>query len=276
MNPKEMMNGSSIKCDSSKTLESGTRYNPFEDHKFCDVPSGYPPVPEGYVPLGMGNTFKVAATDNKLDIIAVRFDNGVPYWDDTGWCGNSSRMFYATSVGSKTAALNYPWLAEKPVNSKGSVNSIEEALAMATKRGPKCEDVTILNHPKGQVSTKAISLANYGGAIPEHFTLDCKNFTFEQIQEMVKRNFVPAKPREWTDIPQPLAPRNDLVNHPTHYTSSPSGVECIQVTEWMGFLLGNAIKYIWRAGSKGNEKQDLQKAVWYIQRRIAQIEKGAK
>lgn len=89
--------------------------------------------------------------------------------------------------------------------------------------------------------------------------------------EEIKR--AALQPRECTDIPQPLAPRNDPVNHPAHYTSSPSGIECIQVTEWMGFLLGNAVKYIWRAGSKGNEKQDLEKAVWYIQRRIEQIEK---
>ena len=82
-----------------------------------------------------------------------------------------------------------------------------------------------------------------------------------------------SKPREWTDLMQPLEQRNDPVNHPAHYTSSPSGIECIQVTEWMGFLLGNAVKYIWRASSKGNEKQDLEKATWYIRRRIEQIEK---
>ena len=61
---------------------------------------------------------------------------------------------------------------------------------------------------------------------------------------------------------------NDSVNHPAHYTQHPSGVECIQVTEWMGFNLGNAMKYIWRADLKFNAVEDLRKAVWYINREI--------
>jgi len=61
------------------------------------------------------------------------------------------------------------------------------------------------------------------------------------------------------------------VNHPKHYTSHPSGVECIQITEHMNFCLGNAIKYIWRAGEKDQTKEieDLQKARWYLEREIA-------
>jgi hypothetical protein len=61
---------------------------------------------------------------------------------------------------------------------------------------------------------------------------------------------------------------NDLVNHPPHYTAHPSGVECIQVTEHMNFCLGNAVKYIWRADLKDNAIEDLQKAVWYVNREI--------
>ncbi len=64
--------------------------------------------------------------------------------------------------------------------------------------------------------------------------------------------------------------RDDAVN-PGHYRKHPSGIECIQVTEHMGFCLGNAIKYIWRAGLKdGNSKrQDLEKARWYLDRELA-------
>ncbi|MCF7647294.1 DUF3310 domain-containing protein [Bacillus subtilis] len=68
---------------------------------------------------------------------------------------------------------------------------------------------------------------------------------------------------------------SDPVNHPQHYTSHPSGVECITITEHMGFNLGNALKYIWRADLKGNSLQDLEKAVWYVQREIA-LRKKAK
>lgn len=65
---------------------------------------------------------------------------------------------------------------------------------------------------------------------------------------------------------------NDPVNHPKHYTSHPSGVECIQVTEHMNFNLGNAVKYIWRAGDKGNMIEDLKKAQWYLTREIVRLE----
>ena len=61
---------------------------------------------------------------------------------------------------------------------------------------------------------------------------------------------------------------HDDVNHPKHYTEHPSGVECITITEHMGFNLGNAIKYIWRADLKSDIIEDLRKARWYIEREI--------
>ena len=65
--------------------------------------------------------------------------------------------------------------------------------------------------------------------------------------------------------------KHDPVNHPKHYTAHPSGVECIQITEHMGFCLGNAMKYLWRADLK-NGVEDLKKARWYIEREIAKRE----
>jgi hypothetical protein len=64
---------------------------------------------------------------------------------------------------------------------------------------------------------------------------------------------------------------SDAVNHPAHYTRHPSGVECIEITEHMNFCLGNAIKYIWRAGMKDSSTrtEDLLKAKWYIERELA-------
>jgi len=62
---------------------------------------------------------------------------------------------------------------------------------------------------------------------------------------------------------------NDPVNHPRHYTSHPSGVECIQITSHMGFNLGNALKYIWRCDLKQDAVEDLRKAQWYIGQEIA-------
>lgn len=73
----------------------------------------------------------------------------------------------------------------------------------------------------------------------------------------------------------------DPVNHPSHYTSHPSGIECIQVTRHMSFNIGNVVKYCWRAGLKGasNEGasnaehiQDLKKARWYLDDEIKLLE----
>ena len=58
--------------------------------------------------------------------------------------------------------------------------------------------------------------------------------------------------------------KNDNIEHPKHYTSHPSGIECIQITRHMGFNLGNAIKYIWRADLKNDALEDLEKAIWYL------------
>lgn len=63
----------------------------------------------------------------------------------------------------------------------------------------------------------------------------------------------------------------DAIN-PPHYQDHPSGIQCIEITEHMNFCLGNAIKYIWRAGLKNNAIEDLRKARWYIDREIARID----
>jgi hypothetical protein len=65
----------------------------------------------------------------------------------------------------------------------------------------------------------------------------------------------------------------DLVNHPPHYTSDPSGVECIQITRHRTFNIGNAIKYLWRSGLKDDNKtiEDLEKAVFYINDEIKRL-----
>lgn len=61
------------------------------------------------------------------------------------------------------------------------------------------------------------------------------------------------------------------VNHPPHYNSHPSGIECIEVVRHMSFNLGNAVKYLWRAGHKGPTIEDLEKARWYIEDEIQRL-----
>lgn len=72
----------------------------------------------------------------------------------------------------------------------------------------------------------------------------------------------------------------DNVNHPQYYNSHPSGIECIEIARHYCFSIGNAIKYLWRDGLKGDasmsdkqkEIEDLKKAIWYIQDRISELE----
>lgn len=60
----------------------------------------------------------------------------------------------------------------------------------------------------------------------------------------------------------------DKVNHPSHYNSHPSGIECITIIEHMPHNIGAAVKYLWRAGLKENSPtlEDYDKAIWYIER----------
>ena len=70
------------------------------------------------------------------------------------------------------------------------------------------------------------------------------------------------------------------VNHPDYYNSHPSGIECIDIIRYYCFDIGNAMKYLWRAGlkkemgldEKQKEIEDLNKAIWYIKDRIKQLE----
>lgn len=61
---------------------------------------------------------------------------------------------------------------------------------------------------------------------------------------------------------------NDVINSPAHYNSHKSGVEAIEICEHLDFCLGNAVKYLFRAGHKDPIVQDLRKAAWYLRRMI--------
>jgi len=81
--------------------------------------------------------------------------------------------------------------------------------------------------------------------------------------------------------PSPSVNIENKVNHPSHYTKHPSGIECIQIIEHYNFCVGNAIKYLWRAGLKSEEGksdmdkqiEDLEKAAWYVNREIERLKR---
>lgn len=66
---------------------------------------------------------------------------------------------------------------------------------------------------------------------------------------------------------------DDNINSPSHYTDG--GIETIDIIkskltkeEYIGFLKGNIIKYVTRAGKKGSEEEDYKKAIWYLSRLV--------
>ncbi len=69
-----------------------------------------------------------------------------------------------------------------------------------------------------------------------------------------------------------LPVEEDLVNHPPHYRNHPSGVECIEIKEWLVPCLGDALKYLWRRDDKGKFEEDVRKARWYVNREIERME----
>jgi hypothetical protein len=79
-------------------------------------------------------------------------------------------------------------------------------------------------------------------------------------------------------LPLPRFVRTERVDHPAHYNRHPSGIECIAIAEHMTFNVGSALKYLWRAGLKPQTSkiEDLEKAVWYIQREIERLKTESK
>ena len=68
---------------------------------------------------------------------------------------------------------------------------------------------------------------------------------------------------------------SNQVDHPQHY-QHPSGVEAIDICEHLGFNLGNAYKYLARAGKKGDAATDLRKAAWYLRREEDRLDKAGR
>ena len=99
---------------------------------------------------------------------------------------------------------------------------------------------------------------------------DPRTFEIERLRQAEQQNI---EHNEYKDsIAESI--KTDDINHPKHYTSHPSGVECITITRHHNFAIGNAIKYLFRAGLKHpSPVEDLKKAIWYIQDEIKRIEK---
>ena len=88
--------------------------------------------------------------------------------------------------------------------------------------------------------------------------------------DLTKDSLLKAAPAD--KYPAYQGRQHSPVDAPAHYTSHPSGIECITITEHLNFNMGNAIKYVFRADYKGKPMEDLKKARWYIDREITRRE----
>ena len=103
---------------------------------------------------------------------------------------------------------------------------------------------------------------------------DVKNTLVDSVKDLRDKVF-----DNLTDTKEEESKKHDSVNHPKYYCSHPSGVECIEITRHYNFDIGNAIKYLWRAGLKKEqglsdvekEIEDCKKAIWYINDHIKHL-----
>lgn len=105
----------------------------------------------------------------------------------------------------------------------------------------------------GSVTTIPNSVHASVAAAPEAVD-DSDDLTVEKLKQAFREN----------GLPKP-----DPVNLPSHYRYHPSGVECIELVEHLGFRLGNVVKYVFRHEHKGTALRDLEKARTYLEREIA-------
>lgn len=103
---------------------------------------------------------------------------------------------------------------------------------------------------------------------------EARNTLLNEVKDLRDRVF-----NNLTDTKEEDNKEHDAVNHPSHYCSHPSGIECIEITRHYTFDIGNAIKYLWRAGlkkeqglsDKEKEIEDCKKAIWYINDHIKHL-----
>ena len=116
----------------------------------------------------------------------------------------------------------------------------------------------------------------------QDYTLVCdtgEDYSFGKEGKYFEEHFEEATPDVVDTYRRLNKVQEGLVDHPMHYNQHPSGIECIEIARHYCFSIGNAIKYLWRAGLKQEvgksdvtkEIEDLEKAKWYIDDRIKQL-----
>lgn len=137
------------------------------------------------------------------------------------------------------------------------------------------DDGTIIKFDLVGMIREAYEAGSYADFIGEGYTLSrgsdgqvLKPETVDDVlARLIKRAIDTGRFDQSDDA---LAPDDDQVNHPSHYQLL--GIEAIDVVRHFNFNRGNAIKYVWRAGAKGDEVEDLKKAIWYLNDEIKRLQ----
>ena len=143
----------------------------------------------------------------------------------------------------------------KTVSEVAKVMGVKYQTVYMTKRAMDKK----LSDPKKPKNWRMVHMATSANSIEKAVMVDLTQHADGSITEKVTHMPVTM-----------LEPKSDPVNHPAHYKVG--GIETIDFIEAKRFNynMGNAVKYIARADYKGNRKQDLEKAIWYLQREIGQ------
>jgi hypothetical protein len=118
------------------------------------------------------------------------------------------------------------------------------------------------------VSASEVIAAQKAGISVEEFAKTKIKAKRERKPENINTMIAEARDARKEMAIEMIEPKSDPVNHPAHYKAG--GIETIDFIEAKGlnYRLGNVVKYITRADHKGNRKQDLEKAMWYLKREI--------
>lgn len=120
-------------------------------------------------------------------------------------------------------------------------------------------------YPKEKAADTA---SKFNVSVPYIYTLRSQVKKDKGVKE-IGQNWMPAPPIPMPPLPITMEePAADPVNHPAHYKVG--GIETIDFIEAknLNYNIGNVVKYLTRADHKGNRKQDLEKAMWYLKREI--------
>lgn len=165
-------------------------------------------------------------------------------------------MEIAKALGVKVEYVHVlRWAEKKKAQAKKTTVSASEVIA-AQKKGISIEEVARKKIAKKKAKTKP------------KLTLDSMPKVGDTIGGLTLTREEKDGGFVYTWVRQKGASSSDPVNHPAHYKAG--GIETIDFIEAKGlnYRLGNVVKYVTRADHKGNRKQDLEKAMWYLRREI--------